>query len=151
MTGALGRPLRRSVDVREHEGAALVASCAYFFFVLSAYYVIRPVRDEMGVAGGVPHLAWLFTGTLAGMLLVHPLFTALVARLPRRRFVPLIYRFFILNLIAFFLVFRAADAARAVWVGRVFFVWTSVFNLFVVSVFWSSCPTPSPPRRGRRP
>ena len=137
MTGAFGRLLRRLVDVREHETAALVASCAYFFFVLSAYYVIRPVRDEMGVAGGVPHLAWLFTGTLVGMLLLHPLFTALVARFPRRRFVPLIYRFFVLNLVVFFLVFRAVDADRAVWVGRVFFVWTSVFNLFVVSVFWS--------------
>jgi len=137
MTGAFGRLLRRLVDVREHETAALVASCAYFFFVLSAYYVIRPVRDEMGVAGGVPHLAWLFTGTLVGMLLLHPLFTALVARFPRRRFVPLIYRFFVLNLVVFFLVFRAVDAERAVWVGRVFFVWTSVFNLFVVSVFWS--------------
>jgi len=137
VTAALGRLLRRAVDVREHETPALVASCAYFFFVLSAYYVIRPVRDEMGVAGGVENLAWLFTGTLVGMLLVHPLFTALVARFPRRRFVALIYRFFILNLVAFFLVFRAADAGQAVWVGRVFFVWTSVFNLFVVSVFWS--------------
>jgi AAA family ATP:ADP antiporter len=137
MMPALGRLLRRAVDVREHETAALVASCAYFFFVLSAYYVIRPVRDETGVAGGVDNLAWLFTGTLVGMLLVHPLFTALVARFPRRRFVPLIYRFFILNLVAFFLVFRGADAGQAVWVGRMFFVWTSVFNLFVVSVFWS--------------
>jgi AAA family ATP:ADP antiporter len=137
MMPALGRLLRRAVDVREHETAALAASCAYFFFVLSAYYVIRPVRDEMGVAGGVENLAWLFTGTLVGMLLVHPLFTALVARFPRRRFVPLIYRFFILNLVFFFLVFGAADTGQAVWVGRVFFVWTSVFNLFVVSVFWS--------------
>jgi AAA family ATP:ADP antiporter len=133
----VSRLLRRAVDVREQETAALVASCAYFFFVLSAYYVIRPVRDEMGVAGGVENLAWLFTGTLAGMLLVHPLFTALVVRFPRRRFVPLIYRFFILNLGLFFLAFGAADAGQAVWVGRVFFVWTSVFNLFVVSVFWS--------------
>ncbi|HUF92156.1 MAG TPA: MFS transporter, partial [Candidatus Limnocylindria bacterium] len=95
------------------------------------------MRDEMGVAGGVDNLAWLFTATLLGMLLMHPLFTALVARLPRRRFVPLIYRFFILNLVVFFLVFRAAGAEQAVWVGRVFFIWTSVFNLFVVSVFWS--------------
>jgi AAA family ATP:ADP antiporter len=133
----LGRLLRRLVDVREPETAALAASCAYFFFVLSAYYVIRPVRDEMGVAGGVSNLAWLFTATLVGMLLVHPLFTALVARFPRRRFVPLIYRFFILNLVVFFLVFSAAPPDRTVWVGRVFFVWTSVFNLFVVSVFWS--------------
>jgi AAA family ATP:ADP antiporter len=137
MRRGLGRLLRRGVDVREHETAALIWSCAYFFFVLSAYYVIRPVRDEMAVAGGVEHLAWLFTATLVGMLLVHPLFTALVSRLPRRRFVPLIYRFFIVNLVAFFLLFRAADAAQAVWIGRIFFVWTSVFNLFVVSVFWS--------------
>ncbi len=129
--------LGRIVDVRPHEGAALVWSCAYFFFILSAYYVIRPIRDEMGVTGGVENLAWLFTATLVGMLLVHPLFTALVARLPRRRFVPLVYRFFIANLVVFFLVFRAADAGSAVWIGRVFFVWTSVFNLFVVSVFWS--------------
>jgi AAA family ATP:ADP antiporter len=99
--------------------------------------VIRPVRDEMGVAGGVENLAWLFFGTLIGMLLVHPVFTALVVRLPRRRFVPLIYRFFILNLVVFFVIFRAVDPAQAVWVGRVFFIWTSVFNLFVVSVFWS--------------
>jgi ATP:ADP antiporter, AAA family len=137
VTPALGRILRRTVDVREHETVALVASCAYFFFVLSAYYVLRPVRDEMGVAGGVENLAWLFTGTLVGMLLVHPLFSALVARLPRRRFVPLSYRFFILNLVGFVVGFGAADTDQDVWVGRVLFVWTSVFNLFVVSVFWS--------------
>lgn len=147
---ALGRLVRRAVDVREHESAALVASCAYFFFVLSAYYVIRPVRDEMGVAGGVEHLAWLFTGTLVGMLLLHPVFTALVARFPRRRFVPLIYRFFILNLVAFFVTFRAADADQAVWVGRVFFIWTSVFNLFVVSVFWSFMTDLYRPAQGQR-
>jgi AAA family ATP:ADP antiporter len=135
--GALGRLLRRVVDAREGEVAAVVWSCAYFFFVLSSYYVLRPIRDEMGVAGGIQNLAWLFLATLVGMLLIHPVFTALVARLPRRRFVPLIYRFFILNLVVFFVLFRVADAAQAVWVGRVFFIWTSIFNLFVVSVFWS--------------
>jgi AAA family ATP:ADP antiporter len=84
------------------------------------------------------------------MLLVHPLFTALVARLPRRRFVPLVYRIFIANLVAFFLAFRAADAAQAVWLGRVFFVWTSVFNLFVVSVFWSLVTDLYRPAQGQR-
>lgn len=126
-----------SVDVRPGETVAVVWSSAYLFFILCAYYILRPIRDEMGVAGGVENLAWLFTGTLVGMLLVHPLYTALVGRLPRRRFIPLIYRFFILNLVAFFVVFRAVDAADSVWVGRVFFIWVSVFNLFVVSVFWS--------------
>jgi ATP:ADP antiporter, AAA family len=150
MTGTLGRLLRRVADIREHEVAAVVWSCAYFFFVLSAYYVLRPIRDEMGVAGGVDKLAWLFTATLVAMLLVHPLFTALVARLPRRRFVPLIYRFFILNLVIFFVLFRVADAAQSVWIGRVFFIWTSVFNLFVVSVFWSLMADLFRPSQGQR-
>ncbi|HEX6068383.1 MAG TPA: MFS transporter [Longimicrobiaceae bacterium] len=133
MTGALGR----AVDVRKGEMAALVWSCAYFFLVLTAYYILRPIRDEMGVQGGVENLAWLFTGTLVGMLLLHPLYTSLVGRMPRTRFVPFTYRFFILNLVAFFLLFRFSEAAHAVWIGRVFFIWVSVFNLFVVSVFWS--------------
>jgi ATP:ADP antiporter, AAA family len=150
VTVVLGRLLRRVVDVREHETAALVWSCAYFFFVLSAYYVIRPVRDDMGVAGGVENLAWLFTATLIGMLVVHPIFTALVARLPRRRFVPITYRFFILNLVVFFVVLRVVDPSRAVWVGRVFYVWTSVFNLFAVSVFWSLVTDLYRPAQSRR-
>jgi AAA family ATP:ADP antiporter len=137
MPNAIGRSIGKSVDVRAGELPALVWSSAYLFFVLCAYYILRPIRDEMGVAGGVENLAWLFTGTLVGMLLIHPLFTSLVGRMPRRRFVPLTYRFFILNLVVFFLVFRAVDATQSVWVGRIFFIWVSIFNLFVVSVFWS--------------
>ena len=147
---APGRLLRRVVPVRDGEVAAVLWSCALFFFVLSSYYVLRPIRDEMGVAGGVRNLAWLFSATLGAMLLAHPMFTAIVARLPRRRFVPLVYRFFILNLVAFFVVFRAVDPAQAVWVGRVFFVWTSVFNLFVVSVFWSLMADLYRPSQGQR-
>ncbi len=128
---------RRAVFVREGEVAALLLSGAYFFLVLTAYYILRPIRDEMGYSGGIENLAWLFTGTLAGTLLLHPLYASLVAHLPRRRFIAGAYRFFILNLIAFFLVLQVADPKQSVWVGRVFFVWLSVFNLFVVSVFWS--------------
>jgi AAA family ATP:ADP antiporter len=137
MKGTFSRLIRRVVDVKEDELAALVWSAAYFFFVLSAYYVLRPIRDEAGVAGGVENLPWLFTGTLVGMLLVHPVFASLVGRLPRRRFVPLTYRFFILHLAIFFLLYKFIDPAKSVWIGRVFFIWASIFNLFVVSVFWS--------------
>lgn len=133
----IANQIRRAVDLREHEGGALVWSCAFYFFVLSAYYVLRPIRDEMGYSGGMENLAWLFTGTLLGMLLLHPLYSALVTRMPRRRFIQLTYRIIMLILVAFFLLFRTADAAQDVWIGRVFFVWLSVFNLFVVSVFWS--------------
>lgn len=129
--------LRRAVDVREGEVAALLWSCGYFFLILTAYYILRPIRDEMGVAGGVENLAWLFSATLAGMLVLHPVYAALVSHLPRRRFIPLSYRFFILNLVGFFFLFRVADGSQSVWVGRLFFVWLSVFNLFVISVFWS--------------
>jgi AAA family ATP:ADP antiporter len=147
---APGQILRRVAAVRDGEVAAVLWSCAFFFFVLSSYYVLRPIRDEMGVAGGVRNLAWLFSATLCATLLAHPMFTAIVARLPRHRFVPLVYRFFILNLITFFVVFRAVDGGQAVWVGRVFFVWTSVFNLFVVSVFWSLMADLYRPAQGRR-
>jgi len=125
------------VDVRPEEVQVLLLSGGYFFFVLASYYVIRPIRDEMAVVGGVENIAWLFTGTLVGTLLVHPLFTWAVSRYPRKQFIPIAYRFFIANLLLFFLLMRAAPDGAYVWLGRVFFSWTSVFNLFVVSVFWA--------------
>ena len=131
------RLVQRAVDVKAEEVRALGWSCAYFFFILSAYYIIRPMREEVGVAGGVRNLPWLFTGTLTAMLLVHPPFAALVAKFPRRTFVPFANRFFAANLVIFYVLLRTIPPESAIWAGRVFFVWTSVFNLFVVSVFWS--------------
>ena len=129
----------RVTGVRPEEAATVLLSAAYFFLVLSAYYVLRPIRDAMGVAGGTENLKWLFTATAAVMLLLHPVFAAIVARWTRRRFVAVTYRFFMLCLIVFFLVLNALpEGGQAeIWAGRSFFVWTSVFNLFVVSVFWS--------------
>lgn len=131
------RLLQRAVAVERDEVEPLLLSCAYFFFVLSSYYILRPMRDEMGVAGGVRNLPWLFTGTLVVMLVAHPPFAALVARLPRRRFIRYTYRFFMANLLLFFALLRLAPTGADIWIGRAFFVWVSVFNLFVVSVFWS--------------
>ncbi len=128
---------RRALDAREREIAALLFSCAYFFLILTAYYILRPIRDEMGLSGGVENLAWLFTGTLIGTLLLHPVYARLVSRFRRRTFIAIAYRFFIANLIGFYLLFSLVDPKQAVWVGRLFFIWLSVFNLFVVSVFWS--------------
>lgn len=129
--------LQRLVDVRRGEVAALVWSALYIFAVLSAYYVIRPVRDEMGAHSGVENLPWLFTATLVAMLAASPLFGGLVKRLPRKSFITWTYRFFALNLLVFVVLLNLSSEAQGVWVGRAFFVWASVFNLFVVSVFWA--------------
>jgi ATP:ADP antiporter, AAA family len=135
--GPIYRLLRRFLDVKPAEIRALGWSWLYIFSVLSSYYILRPVRDDMGVAGGIENLPWLFTGTLAGMIAVNPPFAALVARLPRIRFIAIAYRFFISNLLIFAFLLNAASAEQNIWLGRVFFIWTSIFNLFVVSVFWA--------------
>lgn len=129
--------LRYLIEVRPEEARALAWSWLYIFSVLASYYVIRPIRDEMGVAGGVENLPWLFTGTLLGMIAINPPFAALVAKLPRARFISLAYRFFMANLLLFFLLLKVATPEQNIWIGRIFFIWTSVFNLFVVSIFWA--------------
>ena len=129
--------LQRVIDVRPAELRALGWSWLYIFSVLFSYYILRPIRDDMGVAGGVENLQWLFTGTLLGMIAVNPPFAALVARLPRARFIAVAYRFFMANLVLFATLLHLAGAEQNIWVGRAFFIWTSVFNLFVVSVFWA--------------
>ncbi|MDZ4347327.1 MAG: MFS transporter [Candidatus Binatia bacterium] len=116
---------------------ALGWSWLYIFSVLFSYYILRPIRDEMGVAGGVENLQWLFTGTLLGMLAINPPFAALVARLPQVKFIALSYRFFLANLLLFALLLHVATAEQNIWIGRLFFIWVSVFNLFVVSIFWA--------------
>lgn len=135
--------LAHVVDVRPDEVRAMFLSGCYFFFLLASYFVLRPIRDTMGVAAGVSRLPWLFVATLTATLVCQPLFGALVARFPARRFIPIAYQFFAANLLGFWLILRGlpdemgAGTGLGLWMGRGFFVWISVFNLFVVSVFWS--------------
>ena len=117
------------------ERAAALWSFAYFFALLASYYVLRPLRDQMGIAGGVKTLPWLFTATFVTLLVAQPIYGALVARLPRTRFIPIVYHFFAFNLALFWLFLTMGLATTLV--ARVFFVWVSVFNLFAVAVFWS--------------
>lgn len=129
--------LRRFLVVQPSESRALAWAWLYVFALFLSYYVLRPIRDELGVAGGVKNLPWLFTGTLVAMLAVNPLFGWAVRRWRRDRFIALTYRFFMVNLVAFMVLLAVATPAQHVWIGRAFFIWVSVFNLFVVSVFWS--------------
>jgi AAA family ATP:ADP antiporter len=127
--------LLKSVQVEPAEVTALLWSFSYFFALLCAYYIVRPMRDEMGILGGVENLQWLFTGTLIAMSAAVPLFGWVSSRFPRRRFLPYVYSFFILVMLLFYLLMDERRASPAV--ARAFFIWASVFNLFVVSVFWS--------------
>lgn len=109
---------------------------SYFFCLLSSYYLLRPVRDEMGIRAGVDQLQWLFSGTFLVMLAAVPAFGWASSRWPRERLVPAVYLFFIAGLLGFYLILQAGGAWQ-IWGARAFYVWISVYNLFVVSVFWS--------------
>src|ERR1700736_5682811 len=134
MTALLGW-LQRAVPATARERSTALWSFAYFFTLLAGYYVLRPLRDQMGIAGGVKNLPWLFTATFLSLLAAQPLYGGLVARLPRVRFIPIVYHFFVANLVLFW-VLLTFDVEKVI-VARVFFVWLSVFNLFAVGVFWS--------------
>ena len=127
----------RSAGVQAGEGAALAVSFLQFFCLLAAYYVIRPVRDQFSAAVGSGNLLIYWTATLVVMLLLTPVFGALVARWRREQFIPAIYGFFVLCLLGFMPLFSGRSALDPRLFGTVFYVWVSVFNLFVVSVFWS--------------
>jgi AAA family ATP:ADP antiporter len=132
---ALQRGLAWAMPATPQERAAALWSFGYFFMLLAGYYVLRPLRDQMGIAGGVRNLPWLFTATFVTLIVAQPLYGALVAKLPRARFIPIVYHFFVANLAGFWLLLTL-DIAPVI-VARAFFVWVSVFNLFAVAVFWS--------------
>ena len=132
--------LRRAVDIRADEVRAVLTSFAFFFFLLSSYFVLRPIRDAVAAASGVRSLPWLFAGTLAGTLVLNPFFSALVVRFPVRRVIPISYNFFVANLLIFYGVLRFLSSAEGsavdIWTGRAFYWWTTVFALFNTSIFW---------------
>lgn len=131
------RALSRFVRVEPGEGPGLVWASLSFFFLLGGYYVIRPLREEMGAAaGGGFALNWLFLATLAGTFLVTPLFGALVSRVPRRVFVPVVYHALAASFVAFYVALSVLSGPQRLAAARFFFVFVSTFNLLIVSVFW---------------
>ncbi|MFN0245188.1 MAG: NTP/NDP exchange transporter [Planctomycetota bacterium] len=129
--------IQRLFTVRTGEFAAALLAGAYFFCVLSSYYILKPIREQMGIAHGVDKLTWLYTGTFVAMLVAQPIYALLVARSARRRLISVAYRFFALNLLAFFALLQLAPDWHPFGVAASFYVWVSVYNLFIVSVFWS--------------
>ncbi len=115
----------------------LLLAAAYFFFILTSYYMLRPIRETMAIERGADKLPWLMTATLGVMLLANPAYAFLVSRFPRRHFVPITHYFFALNIIGFFAATRLLPKEMLHTLGYAFYIWLSVFNLFVVSIFWS--------------
>src|SRR3984893_13778199 len=113
---AFHRVLNKIIDVRPSEVPALGWSWLYIFSLLSSYYIMRPIRDQMGVAGGVNNLQWLFTGTLIGMLLLNLPFSYLVKTFRREKFIAISYRFFAANILVFAALLYFADSAQTIWI-----------------------------------
>ena len=127
----------RLFKVEPEEAGAVIWSFLYFFCLLAGYYMLRPLREAMAAECGERSLKWLFLGTAGAMLVASLIFAALTTRFSRRRFIPWAYRFFSANLLIFFILRKVLPESEHVLLGRVYFVWVSVFILFVVSVFWS--------------
>ena len=125
------------VDVKPNELRALWLGFFFHFLILAGYYITKPIRDSIGAGSSMDTLPWMFTATLVAMLFANAAYAAIVARMSRRKFIPLAYGFFIFVFVLFFLAMRTRPAAEQVWIGRGFFVWVSVFNLFNTAVFWA--------------
>ncbi|GGJ95481.1 MFS transporter [Pseudomonas matsuisoli] len=124
-----------AINAKAGELGAAIAGFALFFCLFAGYFMLRPIREAMGIMGGVDNLQWLFTATFFVMLAAVPLFAWLNSRVSRASFIDWVYGFFCLNLLLFAAFF--ALHTDSVWLARVFYVWLSVYNLFVVSVAWS--------------
>ncbi len=126
--------LERLVRVDQGEWPRLAIAFCYFFFLLGGYFMLRPIRGTVA-ANNSEILHWLYTGTFLTMLAIVPVFGFLVSRFRRGQFIPAIYLFFLFNLVLFIIGF--SDDDTPLWMQRTFYIWLSVFNLFVVSIFWS--------------
>src|SRR5690606_22703492 len=129
--------LQRFFNVRREEVAPLTAAAFFFFCVLTALMMLRPVRDALGMQRGIEAIRWLFIGTALITLAVNPVFGWLVSRFRRMTFITATYVFFALSLVGFWALIVFTPQAVGETSGQVFYVWFSVFNLFSTMVFWA--------------
>ncbi len=123
-------------QVHANEWPALIWSFLYFVFLLTGYFILRPIREEMGVTAGKENLGWLFSMTFVVMLLIQPLYGRIVSKYSRKQFIPLVYGFFGVMIFLLWSLFHLVGKDSVV-LARVFFVFVSIYNLFIVSIFWS--------------
>jgi ATP:ADP antiporter, AAA family len=127
--------VHRLVVVQPEELPPLLAAFATLFCMFSSYTILRPIRDTMGITSGVENLPYLWWGTFVAMLALQPVYGWLTSRFRRPVFLPWVYAFFTANLLAFYFWFNLQQDHT--WIARTYYVWVSVFNFFIVAVFWS--------------
>jgi len=127
--------LKKIIPIKREELVPVLLATAYGFCILFSYYILRPVRDEISAADR-GNLQLLWTVVFFVMMGAVPLYSALVSRFSRGVFIPMANRFFWLNLVAFYVALEFLPLEARPWIDRVFYVWASVFALFVVTVFW---------------
>jgi AAA family ATP:ADP antiporter len=132
---ALQRTLSRACDIEAHEVRATLVAFSLVLVLMGGYYILRPVRDAMASDWSDAQVSWLWTFTFLFSTAAVSLYGAAVARLPVRRLVPSVYGFFAASFLLFYLGMQALPD-RAL-LDKSFYVWTSLFSLFHVSVFWS--------------
>ena len=123
-------------QVKSEEWPSLIWSFLYFYFLLTGYFILRPIREEMGVTAGPENYDILFLSTFVVMLLIQPIYGKIVSSYSRKQFIPMIYGFCALLILTIWALFQLVGT-QSVWLARIFFVFVSVYNVFVVSVFWS--------------
>jgi len=138
----------RTFGIAESEARPVLTGATLFFVMFAGYFMLRPVRETMGVAAGVDKLQWLFTGTFLATLAAMPLFGWIASKVPRRRILPWTFGFFAVNLALFAIAFQGAP--ENVWIARTFYIWISVFNLIAISVIWSVCVDLFPTAQAKR-
>jgi AAA family ATP:ADP antiporter len=129
------RRLAGLIVAEPHEVPAVFGGFALFFLLFASYFMLRPVRETFGIAGGVDNLQWLYLGTFLATLVVVPIYGTLAKRMQRRRLLPATYIFSAIVMAGFALGLMADP--DNVWTARAFYIWLSVFNLFVISIAWS--------------
>lgn len=123
------------IKIEAGEGRASLISFSIFFFLLCGYYILRPIRDSMAITAGVDNIQWLFAATFGGILLIVPMFGWACTHLRRTILISSVYGIIILTLTLFYTLFWLYP--DNLWLARCFYVWVSVFNLMMLSVFWS--------------
>jgi len=143
--------LRVFLNLKAGEGVLLAFSGLYFYLLLCAYYIIRPIRNEMVIQNGVANIQWLLMAAAGVMILITPVFGWLTSRFKTQQFLTICTVFFALNLLIFAVLFQSnSDLTASIWVSRSFYVWVNVFNMFIISLFWSYMNDSFSPEQSKR-